>query len=133
MKKIIIFAFIAICTVVMVNSCGTSKNLAVNSYTAEGTGSSSIGQDWAYKKAYINAASKIAEKYGIVIDVNEIQQYSDAENSNGKKSETLDYRQSVTTKSSAELRNVNVDATYSRRRNEYWCTVVLTVSGENIE
>lgn len=118
---------------IMLNSCGSAKQLSSTSYTEEGTGYS-MNKDIAFDIARSNALTKISNEHCVNVDTEDKQTYSSTENSRGSSSENYQYNINSKTNSSATVSDyVVVKRKYKRVKKQWECTVQIAVDKDNVE
>lgn len=129
MKKII-FLFLAVMAIM---SCSTSKNLTNDPYSAEATAFSTFSQDDAYQNAYMVAMGKICDRFHLDIETTAKQDYHNT--MYGKKiSENSTTHRTIRTEGRATAEDIVVTKTkYQHVGAKYYCTVVVSISPENLK
>ena len=134
MKKI--FGIILIIVAFAVSSCGSVSKVTNDPYSSEGSGIA-FTKDNAYNKAYLQACSKIAQKYNFVIDYSTNDKYESEDFSKGKGNEYLLNIQETKGRSHVDFSDIVVDdksIKYRRvERNKFECTLAVKVDPNNIK
>lgn len=133
MKKIFSIVLI-IAAFVIAAGCSTMSQVTNDPYSAEGTGIA-LNNDIAYNKAFMEACTKLAQKYNFTVDYTVSQAYDSKETGRGKADEYLAHSQD--TKGKAKVNASDIVVTKCKygfaRGNKVSCTMVVKVSPDNLQ
>lgn len=133
MKKIL-NTILIIATFVIAAGCSTMSQITNDPYSAEGTGIA-LNKDVAYNKAFMEACSKLAQKYSFTVDYSVSQVYDSKETGRGKADEYLAHSQD--TKGKAKVNVSDIVVTKCKygfaRGNKVSCTIAVKVSPDNLQ
>lgn len=131
MRKIFSIVLIIV-SMIIVSSCGASNKVSNNPYTGEGYGES-FDKNIAHDKAYTNAIADVCRKYNIVVNEVAKQAYHSTNTGKGKAQENLAYNSNTYVESEVNATDVVEKVKYTYKGKVWGCTVVVSVSPDNLQ